>query len=56
MVFYEKDPEVLTNRIPLEMVIHPIQPKNLEFLIPCEARNGGVVIRYPLACAILTGI
>jgi len=56
MVLYEKDPEVLENRIPLEMVIHPMQEKGLEFLIPVEARNGGVVIRYPLACAFMTGI
>lgn len=56
MVLYEKDPEVLENRIPLEMVIHPVQEKGLEFLIPVEARNGGVVIRYPLACAFMTGI
>jgi len=56
MVLYEKDPEVLENRIPLEMVIHPVQEKGLEYIIPVEARNGGVVIRYPLACAIMTGI
>ena len=55
-VFYERDPEVLENRIPLEMEIDPVQKKNLEFLIPVEARNGGVVVRMPMACLFLTGI
>lgn len=55
-VFYERDPEVIQNRIPLEMVTHPVEPRGLEFIIPVEARNGGVVIRYPLACLFFTGI
>jgi hypothetical protein len=56
MVLYENDEEVLQNRIPLEMITHPIQEKNLEYIVPVEARNGGVVIRYPLACLFMTGI
>ena len=55
-VFYERDPEVLEQRIPLEMVTLPMQEKNLEVVIPVEARNGGVVVRYPLACLFLTGV
>jgi len=56
MALYEKDPEVIENRIPLEMITLPVQEKGLEFIIPVESRNGGVVIRYPLACAFMTGI
>jgi len=56
MALYEKDEEVLTNRIPLEMITHPIQEKNLEYVVPVEARNGGVVVRYPLACLFMTGL
>ena len=55
-IFYEKNERVLQNRIPLEMITHPIQEKGLEYLIPIEARNGGVVVRYPLGCLFLTGI
>jgi len=56
MIFYEMDEEVIQNRIPLEMITHPIQERNLEYVVPVEARNGGVVIRYPLAMLIMTGI
>lgn len=55
-VLYEKNSSVIENRIPLEMVTLPIQEKGLEYLIPVEARNGGVVVRYPLACLFFTGI
>jgi hypothetical protein len=53
---YERDPEVLELRIPLEMVTHPPQFRNLEFVVPVEAENGGVVVRYPIACMKLYGI
>jgi len=53
---YERDPEVLELRIPMEMRTHPPQMKNLEFIIPVEAENGGTVVRYPLACRFLYGI
>jgi len=55
-VLYEKNPRVISNRIPLEMVTHPAQERGLEFIVPVEARNGGVIIRYPLACLFMTGI
>lgn len=55
-VFYERDPEVIENRIPLEMEVEPVEKRNLEYVINVEARNGGVVVRYPMACLFLTGI
>lgn len=55
-IFYERNPRIIQNRIPLEMVTHPAQEDGLEFIIPVEARNGGVVVRYPLACLFFTGI
>lgn len=33
---------------------YPPQPRNLEFVVPCEARTGGVVINYPLSMAKMT--
>jgi len=55
-VIYEKDPDVLEQRIPLELVLLPVQVRNLEFIVNGEARNAGVVIRRPLAMCFLTGI
>lgn len=55
-VFYEKNPEVLQQKIPMEMITHPMQQVGLEFQVPCEARNAGVIVRYPLGCCFLTGI
>jgi hypothetical protein len=53
---YEKNSEVLEQMIPLEMITHPVQERGLEFVIPVESRHGGTVLRYPIACAIMTGI
>ncbi|MCK5601787.1 DUF2184 domain-containing protein [Candidatus Pacearchaeota archaeon] len=53
---YEHDPEVLEQRIPLEIQILPVQRKGLEFEFPVEARNGGVVVRYPLGIVFMSGI
>lgn len=53
---YEKDSANLELYIPLEMQMLPVQPKNLEFVIPAESRIGGVVVRYPLAMCFATGI
>jgi hypothetical protein len=46
---YEKSPEILQLVIPQEFEQFPPQAKNLAFDVPCHARIGGVVIRYPLA-------
>lgn len=53
---YEKSPEVLEQRIPMELQFLPVQAKGLEYIIPGESRHGGVVIRYPLAMLFFTGI
>lgn len=56
MVLYEKTPENLELRIPMELMLYPMQEKGLELEIPGESRIGGVVVRYPLACLFFTGI
>lgn len=50
MLLYERDPDVLEARIPMEMQTLPPERRNLEFVIPVESENAGVVVRYPLAC------
>lgn len=37
--------------LPMMFLQHAPQPRNLEFVIPCESRFGGVTIEYPLAFA-----
>jgi len=56
MLVYEKSPEVLEQRIPMELQFLPVQARNLEYIIPGESRHGGTVIRYPLAMLFFTGI
>ncbi len=55
-IFYERNPSVLQQRITMERVILPMQQRNLEFVVPVEARNGGVVVRYPLAALFMTDV
>lgn len=55
-IFYERSPQVVQQRITMERVVLPMQQRNLEFVIPVEARNGGVVVRYPLAVLFMLDI
>lgn len=55
-LLYERDPEVLENRIPMEMQTLPPERRNLQFHVPVEAEIAGVVIRYPLAMIKFYGI
>jgi len=49
MLAYERDPEVLELRIPMEVQLLPPERRNLEFLVNAESEIAGVVVRYPLA-------
>jgi hypothetical protein len=53
---FKKDQMKFSIEIPLPFYQHPIQPKGLEFEIPCEARVAGVILYYPLAQLIIPGI
>lgn len=56
MILYKRDPETMELEIPVEVEHFPVQMRNLEYVIPCRARVGGLVIRYPAAVSVLTGI
>ena len=56
MIAYEKNPNKLEMIIPLPFTQHAPQERNLEFVIPCESRFGGVSIYYPLSIIIGEGI
>lgn len=48
-VCYRRDPEALTLEIPQDFEQFDPQPNNLEFVIPCHSRFGGVIWYYPLS-------
>jgi hypothetical protein len=53
---YERSAEVLQQRIPMEQRTKPVEVRGLENIINTESRHGGVVVRYPLALRIMTGV
>lgn len=53
---YKKDEMKFSIENPLPFYQHPIQPKGLEFEVPCEARTAGAIIYYPLAQLIIIGV
>ena len=56
MVAYKRDAEKLTLEIPQPYEQLPVQERNLEFLVPCHSRCGGVIIYYPLSISVLEDI
>lgn len=56
MVAYRRDPDAITMEIPSEFKQLPVQEKNLEYIVPCHERLGGVLIYYPLSVAYADGI
>ena len=56
MLLYNKSDEKLTIENPLLFYQYPVQPVNLEMVIPCEARTAGTIIYYPLSMLIVPGV
>jgi hypothetical protein len=56
MVAYKKSPDKLSLEIPLDFEQLPVQERNLEFVVNCHQRFGGVIIYYPLSVAKGQGI
>lgn len=55
-IVLENSSENYTLEIPMMFKQHVAQQRNLEFVVPCESRFGGVIIYYPLAFAFADGI
>lgn len=55
-VAYVKDPDYCALEIPQDFEQFPVQQKNLEYIVPCHERIGGVTIPYPIAFAYMDGI
>jgi len=56
MVCYRRDPDVLTLEIPQDFEQFPEQEQGLEYVVPCHQRIGGVLVYYPMAVNIVSGI
>lgn len=55
-VLYVKRPEVVGALIPMEFKQQPPQAKNFAFVVPCMARTGGVISRYPIGVTYADGL
>lgn len=55
-VAYRRDPEALTLEIPQDFEQFDPQPRNLEFVVPCHSRIGGVIFYYPMSATYADGI
>lgn len=53
---FTNDARKLTLENPMPFYQYPLQVRNLETVIPCEARTAGVIVYYPLACLIAVGV
>lgn len=56
MVQYDRNPNAITLEIPQPFEQFPAQERNLEQVVPCHARIGGVIVYYPLSVNIVDGI
>jgi len=56
MVAYRRSPDRLTFEIPMMFTQLPVQERNLEYVVNCIARNGGIIIYRPLSVTIAEGI
>lgn len=56
MICYRRDPDALGLIIPQEFEMFPGQARNLEVVVPCHGRIGGVVMYYPLSMSYGDGI
>lgn len=53
---FKNDERKLTLENPMPFYQYPLQAKNLEIVVPCEARTAGVIVYYPLSCLIAVGV
>ena len=54
--FYTNNARKFTIENPMPFYQYPVQARNLEMVIPCEARTAGAMIYYPLSMLIAVGV
>jgi hypothetical protein len=53
VICYKRDPKVAKVAIPMETVSNEPERRGLKFIVPLEARYGGVIVKLPLAIRYL---
>jgi hypothetical protein len=53
---YTNSPDKMSLEIPMAFYQYPLQNRNLEVVVPCEARVAGIVLYYPLSALIAVGV
>lgn len=56
MVMYPKNPQVLGALVPMEFTAMAPQERNMQYIVNCIARTGGVICRYPVAVQYADGL
>lgn len=56
MIAYDPNPDKVTFEMPVPFEQLPVQERNMEFVVPCHSRVGGVIIYYPLSMAVMEDI
>lgn len=56
MVVYDKNPDVVEGQLPLGFYEFPPQAKGLRLNVPCIARCGGTIVRFPAAMRYVDGV
>ena len=53
---FKNDARKLTLENPMPYYQYPVQVRNLETIVPCEARTAGVIVYYPMSALIAVGV
>lgn len=53
VICYMRNPKVAKVAIPMETVVHEPEKRGLKYVVPMEARFGGVIVKLPLAMRYL---
>lgn len=55
IIAYTPDPELLSAVVNQEFTQYPPQARNLELVVPCKGKCGGVICKFPLSVAYADG-
>ena len=53
---FKNDIRKLSLENPMPFYQYPLQVRNLETIVPCEARTAGVIVYYPLSALVAVGV
>ena len=55
-LLYTNSRDKLEINNPMAFLQYPVQVRNLETIVPCEARTAGVIVYYPMSALIAVGV